>query len=75
MIGMMCSLVKELVGWKVIVNVVVLGFIESDMMKVLGLVIFDEVFKWILVKWVGFLEEVVSVVFFLVFLVLSYVIG
>lgn len=67
--------VKEVGLRGINVNVVVLGYIEIDMIEVLGDKYKEEVKKNILFKKLGKLEDVVNVVVFFFSEVLDYVIG
>lgn len=57
-------MVKEFVNRGIIVNVVVFGFIEIDMIK--DLKNFEEIIKFIFLGCYGKLEEVVGMIRFLV---------
>ena len=75
LIGMTRSLSKEIAKRNVTVNAVAPGFIESDMTKVLGPAILDEVKKRIPMARVGRPEEVAACVLFLASAASSYVTG
>ncbi len=75
LIGMTRSLSKELAKRNVTVNAVAPGFIESDMTKVLGPAILDEVKKRIPAARVGKPEEVAACVLFLASAGAAYVTG
>lgn len=75
LIGMTRSLSKELAGRKVTVNAVAPGFIESDMTKVLGDAILQEVTKRIPAKRIGNPDEVAACVLFLASPAAAYVTG
>lgn len=74
-IGMIKIIVKELGLKGIMVNVVVFGFIGIDMIEVLGEQVFVEVLKWIFLRRLGILEEVVVVVFYFVLEEGGYVMG
>lgn len=75
LIGMTRSLSKELGKRNVTVNAVAPGFIESDMTKVLGPAILDEVKKRIPAARIGKPEEVAACVLFLASAGAAYVTG
>jgi len=75
LIGMTRSLSKELAKRNVTVNAVAPGFIESEMTKVLGPAILDEVKKRIPAARVGKPEEVAACVLFLASAGAAYVTG
>jgi len=75
LIGFTRSLSRELAGRKVTINAVCPGFIESEMTKVLGDAIIDEVKKRIPAKRVGLPEDVAACVLFLASPAACYVTG
>jgi 3-oxoacyl-[acyl-carrier protein] reductase len=75
LIGFTRSLSRELAGRKVTINAVCPGFIESEMTKVLGEAIIDEVKKRIPAKRVGLPEDVAACVLFLASPAACYVTG
>jgi len=75
LIGFTRSLSRELAGRKVTINAVCPGFIESDMTKVLGEAIVDEVKKRIPAKRLGLPEDVATCVLFLASPAACYVTG
>jgi 3-oxoacyl-[acyl-carrier protein] reductase len=75
LIGMTRSLSKELAGRKVTINAVAPGFIESEMTKVLGDSIIDQVKKNIPAKRLGVPADVAGVVAFLASPASAYVTG
>jgi len=75
LIGFTRSLSRELAGRKVTINAVCPGFIESEMTKVLGDAIIDEVKKRIPAKRVGLPEDVAVCVLFLASPAACYVTG
>src|SRR5262245_36043475 len=75
LIGFTRSLSRELAGRKVTINSVCPGFIESEMTKLLGDVVMDEVKKRIPAKRVGLPEDVAACVLFLACPAACYVTG
>lgn len=75
LIGMTRSLSKELAGRKVTINAVAPGFIESEMTKVLGDSILEQVKKNIPAKRLGTPADVAGVVAFLASSASAYVTG
>jgi 3-oxoacyl-[acyl-carrier protein] reductase len=75
LIGFTRSLSRELAGRKVTINAICPGFIESEMTKVLGEAIIDEVKKRIPAKRLGTAEDVATCVVFLASPAASYVTG
>ena len=75
LIGFTRSMSRELAGRKVTINAVCPGFIESDMTKVLGEMIVDEVKKRIPAKRLGLPEDVATCVLFLASPAACYVTG
>jgi 3-oxoacyl-[acyl-carrier protein] reductase len=75
LIGMTRSLSKELAGRKVTINAVAPGFIESEMTKVLGDSIIDQVKKNIPARRLGVPADVAGVVAFLASSASAYITG
>ena len=75
LIGITRSLSKELASRKVTVNAVCPGFIESEMTKILGDAILEEVKKNIPAKRIGTADEVAAAVLFLASPAASYITG
>ena len=75
LIGFGRSLSRELAGRNVTVNAVAPGFIESEMTKILGPTIIDEVKKRIPAKRIGTADDVAAAVVFLASSAASYITG
>jgi 3-oxoacyl-[acyl-carrier protein] reductase len=75
LIGFTRSMSRELAGRKLTMNAVCPGFIESEMTKVLGDTIIEEVKKRIPAKRLGLAEDVAACVLFLASPAASYVTG
>lgn len=75
LIGMTRSLARELAKRNVTVNAVAPGFIESDMTRVLGEVVIEEVTKQIPMRRMGETLDIASMVLFLASDAASYITG
>lgn len=75
MVYFICYMVCNFVGDNIFVNVIVLGFFESQMMVYILSEYGDSICEGNLCKCIGCFEDMVGVVIFLVLKVLDYIVG
>lgn len=74
-VGLMKIVVKEVGSFGIICNVICLGFMDIDMIKMILDKVKEKMVGVILVGRIGMLEDIVNVVVFLVLEYVFYIIG